>query len=280
MVGPGPEFLHDPGRQRGGGVHQRVANRLRPGRVLTRIPRIPLGRVLQRGQRRPLGVGQVGERGRIGPGQRRDEVDARHVGPVLLAEGRAHAGAPVAAHRAVTRVAQPLHQDGPSPRDPLDAPPSPIGLAAEPVTGQRRADDVKRASPGPGRVGQRSDHLQELHHRPRPPVRHDQRQRIRPCGSHMDKVDGQPVDLRPELRQPVQPRLGRPPVIPLSPVLAQLAQVIQRHPLRPVGHRLPLRPARLPQPPSQVGQLSLGDLDPERDNLRHASTLCIGSIQA
>jgi hypothetical protein len=41
----------------------------------------------------------------------------------------------------------------------------------------------------------------------------------------MDEVDPQPVDLGAELRQVVQPLFGRPPVIAVGPIAAQLLQV-------------------------------------------------------
>ena len=146
MVGPGPELLHDPGGQERGRVHQAVPDRLRPGGVLSGVPGVPLGGVFQRRHGRPFGVGQIVQGRRVGPGQRRYQVDAGHVRRVLLPEQGADAGAPVAAGRAVPRVAQPRHQLGPRPGDPLHAPAGTVRLAAEPVAGQRRAHHVKRVT--------------------------------------------------------------------------------------------------------------------------------------
>ncbi|HEY3646347.1 MAG TPA: hypothetical protein VGL33_00120, partial [Streptosporangiaceae bacterium] len=124
--------------------------------MLARVARVPLGGVLQRLHGRPFGVSQVLEGRRIRPGQRRYQVDAGHVRPVLLAEQGADGGAPVAAGRPVPRVAQPRHQLRPHKGDPLHAPASLAWLAAEPVAGQRRAHHVEGVT-AVVRIGQRPD---------------------------------------------------------------------------------------------------------------------------
>jgi len=96
---------------------------------------------------------------------------------------------------------------------------------------------------------------------------HDQRQRVLARGADVYEDDVQPVDYRLELRQRVQPRLGRPPVIAVGPVTAKVPQVRKRHTLEPVGNELRLGLARLPQTPPQVGQFRLGNVDQERDYL-------------
>ena len=266
MVRPGPELLHDPRGQEGGRVDQPVPDRLRPGGVLARVTRVPLGGVLERLERRPLTRREVAGRRRIRPGQRRYQVDAGHVRPVLLAQQGADGSAPVAAGRPVPRVAQPRHQLRPRPGDPLHAPAGLAWLAAEPVAGQRRAHHVEGVT-AVIRIGQWPDDLRELHHRTGPAMGQDQRQRVRPRRADVGEDDADPVDLGLELRQRVQPRLGRPPVVAVRPVPAQVPQVGQRHPLGPVGDGLGFRPARLEQPPPQVGQHGLGHLEQKRLDL-------------
>ena len=95
-------------------------------------------------------------------------------------------------------------------------------------------------------VGERADDLAELHDGAGPAVGHDERPRARLRRRDMEEVNIHPVDLRPELRDPVEACLARAPVVVLLPVVAQVAQVGQRHALGPVVHRLRLRPAGLP----------------------------------
>lgn len=78
-------------------------------------------------------------------------------------------------------------------------------------------------------------------------------------------VEPEPVELGAELGQAVQPLLGRPPVVALAPVAAELAQIRQRDTLGPVGDRLGLRPARTGEAIAQVTQVRLGNLDVEWD---------------
>ena len=69
-----------------GRVDERVADRLRPRRLLRRVAGLPLGRVLERRERRALGVGEVVERRGVRRRERRCEVDPGHVLGVLLAD--------------------------------------------------------------------------------------------------------------------------------------------------------------------------------------------------
>ena len=106
--------------------------------------------------------------------------------------------------------------------------------------GHRRHHHVKRLRGIPAvgaRVGQRADQLGELDDRVRPAVRQQQRQRVRLRRADVQEVHVQAVDLGDELGEVVQPRLVRPPVVTVRPVLGQLAQVRHRHPTAPAGRR-------------------------------------------
>lgn len=59
----------------------------------------------------------------------------------------------------------------------------------------------------------------------------------------VNDVDGDAVYLDAALRQGVEPRLRRPPLIRVGPVATELLEVPQRHTLRPVVHRFGLGPA-------------------------------------
>src|SRR5215475_985479 len=83
----------------------------------------------------------------------------------------------------------------------------------------------------------------------------------------MDEVNVNPIDLRPELRELVQPGLRSSPVVLQLPVSAEVLDVIQRNPLRPVRYRLAFGPARAGKAPPQVIQVSFRNLDLKRDDL-------------
>ena len=59
VVGPRPELLDDPRRLRGRRVDEAVAERLRAGRLLRRVAHPPLAVLLEPGERRLLGLGQL-----------------------------------------------------------------------------------------------------------------------------------------------------------------------------------------------------------------------------
>ena len=101
-------------------------------------------------------------------------------------------------------------------------------------------------------VRQRLDDLEELDHRARPAVRDEDWERVRLSRADVQKVNGEAVDLRAELRKAIQPGLTAAPVIPGPPILHQRLHLRDGHALRPVGHRLRVRPARLRQTPLQV----------------------------
>ena len=116
-------------------------------------------------------------------------------------------------------------------------------------------------------VGQGADHLQELDDRTRPTVGENQGQGAVVGGRHMDEVDAEAVDVGRVLGEFVQARFARRPVVAVGPVRAQRPDVFERRALRPVAHRLGLRPAGAGQPGPQIGKIRLGHGDLERDDL-------------
>ena len=115
-----------------------------------------------------------------------------------------------------------------------------------------------------GRVGQRADGLQQLDDRAGPAVRHDQRQRVLVPRPDVDEVDVHPVDLGRELRQRIQSRLALAPVVVGRPVAGERLDRRQLHALRPIGDELPGGQARRRDPATQVSELLLRNLNPER----------------
>ena len=197
---------------------------------------------------------------------------------VLLPDARGDARAPVAALRAVAVVAEARHQLGP--RGARCAATFQPGLrrpVAEAVARQRRAHDVERVGRVAAvrdRIGERADDLVELDDRARPAVGDHERQRVRLRGPHVEEVDAEAVELGAELRERVEARLGRPPVVLRRPVRAQLLHVRERDALRPVVDGLGLGPAGASQPLPEVDEILVRDVDAERHDLvGHANPL-------
>jgi hypothetical protein len=76
----------------------------------------------------------------------------------------------------------------------------------------------------------------------------------------------QPIDLGDEVRQGVELRLAVTPVIVRLPVARQLLHERERHALRVVRHRLPLRPPRRHDTSTQVLQGLVRNVDLEGAN--------------
>src|SRR3954452_18404618 len=74
-------------------------------------------------------------------------------------------------------------------------------------------------------------------------------------------MDVEPVDLGDELRQRVELRLARPPVVVGAPVARELLHQREGHALRIVGDRLALGPPGRVDAPAQVGELRLRNTD-------------------
>jgi hypothetical protein len=257
-VGPRGELLDDPRAQQRRGVDEAVADRLRPGGLLVGVA-VAVVPAVEVGQRGPLAGREVVERRRVGWDERRHDVDPGDVLRVLQPEPGADGGAPVAAGRAVAGVTQARHQLRPRRGDAFDGPAAPGRAVGEAVARERRDYQVERV--GTGR--QRPDHLEELDHGPGPPVRQDERERVRVRRADVQEVDAEAVEHRPELGQPVEAGLGRAPVVAVGPVPAQLPDVGERRALRPVVDGLRLRPPRAVEPIAQVDEGSLGDVEPE-----------------
>jgi hypothetical protein len=196
-------------------------------------------------------------------------VDAGDMGVVELPEERADAGSPIGANRPVAVVAEAGHQHRPRPRDALDPPPWFGRLVAEAIARQGRADEVERivsVTAVRRRVAQRTDDLEPLDDGTGPAVGQHDRQRTRMRRADVQEVDPDSVDGRAELRDRVQARLRRPPVVVGSPVGTQLAQIAQRYTLGPVAHRFAFRPARPPEPFPEI--LEVGFRDPDAVRLQ------------
>ena len=158
------------------------------------------------------------------------------------ADRRRHRRAPVAALRAVARIAQALHQLGPGRGDAVDAPAGGRGLAGEAEARQRRADHVEGiggVAAMRDRIDQRLDHLVELDDRARPAMGDDQRHRAGMRRARMDEMDVEPVDRGGELRKAIEQRFACAPVVVVGPVAADLLRSMPA--ARPGSSRRPAR---------------------------------------
>ena len=175
----------------------------------------------------------------------------------------------VVAVRAVALVAQPGHQLEPGSRDPLRVPAGAGRRAGERDAGYRRDDDVEGvrwiAAVG-ARVAQRPDQVEVLEDRHRPAVRADQRQRVGLGRAHVEEVHRLAVDRRRELRVGVEPGLLVAPVEGRAPVVDELAHVLERDAVVPVGAGQLIGPAHPGQACLEVVEVGLRQLGPERSS--------------
>src|SRR4029077_19394554 len=132
-----------------------------------------------------------------------------------------------------------------------------FGLGGKAITGQRRQYQVERVvrlATVRGRVGERTDGLEQLDDRSGPAVRHDQRHRVLVLRLHVDKVDVDPIDLRLELRQRVQSRLALAPVVVGDPVASKSLDRRLLNSLRPVRYELSGGPAGCGDAPAKISE--------------------------
>ena len=116
------------------------------------------------------------------PADEQVQVDTDQPLGCLAAHRVGDDGAHVATLGDVAGVAEAVHQLRPGLPDAAGVPADLGRLAREAVAGQRRQHEVERvlgASALRGRVGERTDDLEQLDDRAGPAVRHDQRQRVR-----------------------------------------------------------------------------------------------------
>src|SRR5512133_288539 len=113
-------------------------------------------------------------------------------------------------------------------------------------------------------VGERIDDLELLDGRARPPVGHDERQRVLVLGANVDEVDVYPVDLGDEVRESGEALLELAPVVIRGPIGGQRLNRLQLHALR--GIRLPVGPARRRDASTEICQFVFRNADVERAN--------------
>src|SRR2546429_8088603 len=119
-----------------------------------------------------------------------------------------------------------------------------------------------------GGIGQGIDDLELLDDRAGPAMGDDERQGAFVLGPSVNEMNVEAIDLRDELRQCVQPRLARAPVVIGHPVAGEFLHRRQLDALCVVCYGLAFRPPSCGDTPAQVGELLIGDADSERTDRR------------
>ena len=194
-------------------------------------------------------------------------MDTNQPGGGLPAHRVGDGGADITALRDVAVVAEPAHEL--RSRLPRSGRRSTRARAARPRSRTRAATAGRdRTRPRRGLRApsgrKRPDRLEQLDHRARPAVRHDQRQRVPMRRADVDEVDLDAVDLGRELRRGVHPCLASAPVVLRRPVPDELLDRRQLHALRTIRDEFLTRPTRLGDPALKVLQGLLRDVDLKR----------------
>ena len=284
-VAPGPELLDDPRRLPRGRVVESVAQGLGLRSLDLRVS-VLLAGVVGLARQRTLELLRRNARRRVIHAGRRlghHHVDVQPGDLLRVLEGvpPADDAAPVAALRAVALVSEPRHQLRVDVGDLLGAEARFARLVGETVAGHRRRHDVKRVgrvAAVRGRVGQRADHLQELGHRPGPPVGDDERQRILFGGALVDEVDVEPIDHGLILIQRVEAPLRRPPVELVAPVGDQVGHVAELRPVVPPDVLQLIGQAGARQPLAQIVEHGVRHVDRERPDCRRIGLTLRGCL--
>ena len=99
-------------------------------------------------------------------------------------------------------------------------------------------------------ITQRLDDLELLDRRAGPAVRDDQRERVLVLRANVDEVDVDAIDLGDEMRQGLEARLERAPVVVARPVLGQCLDRLEPNALRRIGFAV--GPSGCEDAPAQV----------------------------
>ena len=165
-------------------------------------------------------------------------MDPDHPVGVGRAETGSHPGPDVSAVGPVAVGPEPMHQLDHGPSHPSCGPTRLPDRGGEPKAGDRGHHDIEGV-PGvtavADRVDERPDGAAELGERPGPTVEEDQRQRPRFGGEGVDVVEVLAVDGGDVVGEPVQVGFGRPPVEPVTPVLGQPLEIVERDAAYPAG---------------------------------------------
>src|SRR5260370_39216785 len=92
-------------------------------------------------------------------------------------------------------------------------------------------------------------------------MRDDHRKRIRILRTGMNEMNIEPVDVRRELRQGVQPRFDLAPVVIRLPITCECSHPRELHSLSCMRYLFPLGPLRRADPPAEGNNRRVGQAD-------------------
>src|ERR1700730_8623180 len=91
--------------------------------------------------------------------------------------------------------------------------------------------------------------------------------------AHMDEVDVTIGTTRLVLREAIELRLARTPIVISCPIVDDILEIAQRHALRPIIDRFRLRPSRGEQTAPEILKFGLSGFDSKRPDVAHGSVL-------
>ena len=119
------------------------------------------------------------------------------------------------------------------------------------------------SAPNAAGVGERTDQVVELVHRPRPAMDEQQREGRRPAAADVVVVKVEAIDLVEELGVAVQVGFVATPIVLRTPVVAERAHVVDVGAVVPAGAGESVGPARTVEALAQVIEDGVGDGDLE-----------------
>ena len=138
-------------------------------------------------------------------------------------------------------------------------------------------EGIRHASAMGGGIGERLDELKLLDDRARPSVSDDDRQCIFMLRTHVNEMNVQSVDLGNEIRQGIQPRLARAPVIFRPPIARDLLERRKLKSLRCIRDRFLFRPLGGVDALAQIIKLRVRKLHLKWPNDSFVATQLFGS---
>ncbi len=109
-------------------------------------------------------------------------------------------------------------------------------------------------------------------------MRDNQRQRIFMFRAYMNEMNVQPIDLGDELRQGIQFRFALAPIVVCRPIAGKFLYCRQRHTLRFIRDRFPIRPPCRLDAPAQFAKFGLRNVHLKRTNIRLFGCLCSSGL--
>ncbi len=114
-----------------------------------------------------------------------------------------------------------------------------------------------------GGIGQRTDNLQLLDDRARPPMRDDERQGVVMFRANVNEMNVEPIDLGHEMRQGLQFRFALAPIVVRPPISHEFLHRRELHALRLIRDRFPFGPLCGVDASAEVDEVRFRNVDGE-----------------